>query len=311
MLPINLNSKSKVVRMDMFILVILIIVIGFSFTLVGGITPGENFKLTSSPDSEIYTPSGLSEHVATGSGLQLNLVKLKSCSSTVAVNFLVDNSGSMGFDGGKKLKNLKNAVLSFKSKLADDNVFGLQSFSQDWELLINPDKFKNVKSKIHQTVCGLRSETSTYTRDAFSKTETVLDEAIMKYPDYKFALIFISDGVPETGNGDPPYPSCLSSEFCSGNPNGISDCRCFSKDQDPTNFYNSTLTDMTKRIKDKGVKIFSIAFVDKSDEKLNNILESLLKRIASSEDTYYRAPNEEDIKIILDKIATKICQESN
>jgi hypothetical protein len=307
--PIKPN-KQKVVRLNIFFLVILILIISLSFFFVGGLTPGTNFKLTSYSDTASYIPSDQNQEAKPGQNLQLSLIKLKSCSSTVAVNFLLDHSGSMGFDEGKKITNLRNAILSFKNKLADDNIIGLQAFSDDWTNLINPSLFKDVKGTIHKTVCSLTPTSATYTRDAFSKTEKVLDEAIAKYPNYKFALIFISDGVPETGHGDPPYPSCLSSDFCSQDPRLATDCRCFSKDQDPTNFYDPSQTDVTKRIKDKGIKIFSIAFVDKSDAKLNNVLESLLKRIATSEDYYYRAPNEEDIKTILDQIASKICQES-
>jgi hypothetical protein len=304
-------KKPKIVKLDLFILVVLTLVIGLSVLFVGGLNPGNNFKLTPYSDTQSYTPSNPSQQAGADKGLQLSLIKLKSCSSTVAVNFLVDNSGSMGW--GKKLVNLRNAILSFKNKLADESIIGLQTFSEDWENLIKPTEFKNVKESIHKTVCSIGKEGGTYTRDAFSKTEKVLDEAIAKYPGYKFALIFISDGVPETMEEDNvKYPDCLSSEFCSSNPDTTNRCRCFAKKQDPTNFYDTSLVDIPQRIKDKGVKIFSIAFVDTADAKINEKLESLLKRTASSPESeyYYRAPSEEDITTILEQIASKICQES-
>ncbi len=310
-------KKPKIVRLDLFTIAIISLMIIFGVFLAGGLMP-KNFKVTKYSDNQKYTPANPDAKADSAQGLQLNLIKLKGCSSTAAVNFLVDRSGSMGFDGGKKIKNLRNALLSFKNKLSDDNIFGLQIYSDDsanrscnnqgkpWCNIVDPDYYKNVKNGLKNKICAVQPNGGTYTRDAFLETEKVLDEAIKKFPNYKFALIFISDGIPEDATNI-ECPGGIGGAWCGANENG--GCRCYSQKQDPTNFYDSSKVDIPKRIKDKGVRIFSISYIDKTDEHLNNLLQGLMERIASSKDDYYSAPDETKIKEILDQIAVKICQE--
>ncbi len=319
---IKTGKSSKVAGLNLFILAILGLAIVLGFFLVGGLVP-ENFTLTQYSDKSTYTPLNPDKDPNAKQGLQLDLIKLEGCSSTAAVNFLIDRSGSMNFNGGKKIKNLRNAILSFKNKLSDDNIIGLQVYSEtgstwtgicnpqgkSWCNLINPTPYKNVRDTIHNTVCGVHADGGTYTRDAFLETEKVLDEAIKKYPDHKFNLIFISDGVPEDGNTGSVCPGGIGGPWCGANELGY--CRCYSIKQDPTNFYDSSKIDISQRIKDKGVRIFTISYVDKTDQHLNSLLEGLMERVASSVDDYYRSPSEQDIEVILEQIVNKICKEAN
>jgi hypothetical protein len=317
-------KQPKIVRMNLFILTILGLAIVLGFLFVGGLTPGENFKLTKYSDTAFYTPSNSNQQVENQRGLQLSLIKLENCSSTVAVDFLVDRSGSMGFNEGKKITNLRNAILSFKNKLTDQSIIGLQAFSStaaysaDWNGICNPGDlpwcnliapsyYKDVKNSIHKTVCGLTASGATFTRDAFAETEKVLSDAKQKYPNYKFALIFISDGIPEDATNK-ACPGGIGGQWCGADESGR--CRCYATDQDPTNYYDSTKVDITKQIKDMGITIFTISYVDKTDSHLNSLLQGLMERIATSKEYYYPAPDETKIKEILDQIANKICQES-
>ena len=141
---------------------------------------------------------------------------------------------------------------------------------------------------------------ATYTKDAFNVALNNLNTSIPKFPStYKFALIFISDGVPETDNArtlckQNPLPNVCSKTSLTG-------CRCFAVEQDPT--------DVATQIKAKGVKIFSIAYLDDRDAALSNKLQELLRNTAStpSSDYFYTAPTADKVGDILKKISTKLC----
>lgn len=275
------------------ILVFLFIVAFFAFFNVGGIFP-ESLNTTGTEGGSYVMVTPIPE--ASSQSLQLKFVQFKGCSSTTAVNFLVDRSGSMEY--GQKLPLLKKGVLMFTNKLSDESIFGLQTYSQEgtrkgeWTNDINPDLFGNVKSKITNVVCSINAEGATYTKNAFEKTKAVLVDAQKKHPDRKFALIFVSDGVPETVESD---RACIPGN-CRAN-----SCTCFAPEQDPTQIANE--------IKAMGIKIYTVAYVDKQDANLNSKLQALMKRVASSEKDYFMAPGETDVIEILNKISNQICTE--
>jgi uncharacterized protein YegL len=290
------TTKPRNAKLDMFVLAILAVAIAISFLFVGGLTPG-NFRPTSYQDTNFYTPSDPDKKSGTEQGLQLDLVKLKGCSSSIAVNFLVDRSGSMD---GDKIARLKNGILAFKSKLSEDNLFGLQVYSatnaswtgicdnqgEPWCNIFTPSYFKDVKSNIKTKLCPINANGFTYSKRAFEKTEPLLYEAKNKFAGYKIVLIFISDGVPETADEE----------------NTCGQQRCFATQQDPT--------EVAIRIKNQDIKIITLAYTDMGDSSLNDKLQAMMKRVASSPNDYYQAPNNNDVKAILEKIAYKICQEA-
>jgi len=283
-------------KSNFFFLAILFVVAFFAFSNVGGIFPTKlNTTGAQSGSYVMVTPvPGSSD-----SSLQLKLVKFKGCSTTAAVNFLVDRSGSMAF--GKKLPLLQKGLLSFANKLSDQSVFGLQTFAEDWTKNISPGLFSDVKGKITDVVCKINPNGGTHTKDAFVKTKGVLEQAQITYPDHNFALIFISDGIPETLATNTACPGGQSGEWCGPSPTNPSLCRCFAQEQDPTQ-----VADQIKAM-GTGIKIYTIAYVEKEDQKLNNKLQEMMKRVATTPNDAYMAPNETEIVGILNKISNEIC----
>lgn len=283
-----LTSEGSKTSKTNFLPFIILLVVGFlAFYSVDGIFPSElnSLSLKNGQGYTMITPEPQNPEGA----LQLDPIKFKGCSTTAAVNFLVDRSGSMA--EGQKLSLLQQGILSFANKLSGQSIMGLQTFAQDWTNDINPGLFSNVKSQITNTVCTVNPNGATYTKDAFEKTKSVLISAKASYPSYKFALIFISDGVPETIESD---IACIPGQ-CRAN-----SCTCFAPEQDPTAVANE--------VKAMGIKIYTIAYVDKADQNINDKLQALMKRVASPNE-YYMAPDETKILEILNKISSEICQE--
>jgi len=276
-------------RTNFFALTILAVVAVFAFFTVGGIFPTKlNTTGAQSGSFVMVTPVPGTSNKA----LQFKFITFKGCSSTTTVDFLVDRSGSMA---GNKLKQLQQGILSFVNKLSDQSVFGLQTFADppntEWRNDINPGLFSDVKGKITDIVCSLNANGGTYTKDAFTQTKDVLVQTQKNYSGRKLALIFVSDGVPETNESD--------SLPCTGRLCRANTCECFAPEQDPTS--------VADEIKAMGIKIYTIAYVDQNDANVNDKLQALMKGVASTPDDYYMAPKETDVVAILNKISNEIC----
>ena len=276
------------------ILILVIIVLG-SILMAGGLFPK---LLKGDPNAPKYTaiPEILPDKHDT---LQLKTIKFKGCTSTVAVDFLVDRSGSMKF--GTKLENLKNALRVFANNYLDDGIIGMQTFSDTPTSVVPFDYFKNVKSQFLSAISALFPDGGTYTKDAFTFVKPRLDTARAKFPNYKFSLIFISDGVPETAVAN---AACLGgpgpdSRYCGPSTTTPGACRCFDVNQDPTPVANE--------IKNSGVRIFSIGYINDEDLKFKNDLTDLMKRVASSPDDFFPAPIDNQLTNILQQISVKLC----
>lgn len=239
--------------------------------------------------------------------LQLDTLKFIKCGETVAVDFLVDNSGSMRF--GNKMANLKSALTTFASTFPPYGIVGMQSFS-DWEKEdVTFGYFKDKKQEFLRAISLMQPDSATHTKDAFILTSTLLPSAMARYPKQKFNLIFISDGVPETGRQDDLCPGGpgTDSEYCTArrdvipSPGSQPLCRCFDPSQDPTQI----ATD----IKSKDVRIFSIGYISDEDDKFKEKLRTLMKNVASSPEDFYEAPITNQITAIIKQITTKICKE--
>jgi len=270
-------------------LLILVIVIIASFLLTGGFTVYQNSTAPQNSTNQTVELVQGSPQPANQT-LQFKTLEFstKLCSN-MAVDFLVDNSGSM--DSGNKLTQLKEGLLQFTSGFPDASVVALQKFAVTPSEVIPFSYYKDVKNQFSQYVNSMTANNATYTKDAFGLAKLSLDAAILKYPNYKFTLIFISDGVPETTQSD---LTCIPN-YCRTNT-----CQCFAPEQDPT--------DIANEIKQEGIRIITISYVDKSDAKIESILENLMTNVASSPNDYYKAPDSNQISSILSQISTKLCQ---
>ena len=166
-------------------LMIVIIILAGIF-LVGGIFPKPS---TTDPNAEKFT---VIPEIPLDSrkSLQLKTIKFNSCTSTAAVDFLVDRSGSMRY--GTKLQNLKNALGYFANNYPDNGIIGMQSFSTGVTSDVPVGYFKDVKPLFLSAVSALFPDGGTSTKDAFVFTKSRLDAGREKFPSYKFSLIFIS-----------------------------------------------------------------------------------------------------------------------
>lgn len=290
------QKQSSSLKINFVVLALLLVVVLFGFYLVGGIFPTKLNTANRPFETQSYTlitPKAGSSNKA----LQLKPIEFKSCSTTTAVNFLVDRSGSM--EWGEKLPLLKKGILTLAGNLSDESIFGLQTYSDNWREDITPDSYGNVKDQIIGKVCNIIPNGATHSKSAFERTREVIKLAKEKNPDHLFTLIFISDGIPETGNTNKACPGGMDGEWCGPMPNYPGACRCFAQEEDPT--------PIAKELINMGVTIYTIAYVEKEDQKLDSKLQEMMKRVASSPENYFKAPDEKEVIDILKKISQEIC----
>lgn len=240
--------------------------------------------------------------------LQLKNINFESCSETAALGFLVDQSGSMRY--GEKETKLKAALNIFASTFPPGGITGLRTYSDNTysPIIVPYNYFKNNKTNFTNAIRNMSPYKATHSKDAFIQEKADLDTASIKYPDYKFNLVFISDGIPEsvTGlnrlcpTGNLADPS-TDQRYCGPWPDNPSQCRCFDPEQDPTQ--------VAAQIKASGIKIFTIGYIhDINDAKFQNDLTNLMTNVASTPDDFYRVPTNNEIAGILQQIITKVCK---
>lgn len=281
--------------------IIVLITLG-AILLAGGVFPKPP-GLTSPareaiPDTSITPPQEKKS-------LQLETLPFKECASIATVDFLVDNSGSMEF--GQKMPELKKGMSTFSSSYPDSGIIGLQIYSSPerrpplgYQELVPISLYKDVKSQFKSSIESMTSVGGTHSKDAMNFVKQKLLEAGQKFSNYKLNLIFISDGIPETGATNDACPGGINGPFCGQSPSGPQGaCRCFAQEQDPTQ--------VAAEIKNAGVRIFTIAYVDTSDAKFNDRLQNLMKNVASTPSDYYQAPVESQLTTILSQISQKLC----
>lgn len=292
---VNLTGPGTV-----FTLAFIAVAVGMGVLLARGITP----KSTLSDPGETGELEVIQETPGPNqSNLQLKTIKFRECGSKVAVGLLVDRSGSMR---GAKIDNLQSALTTFSQTLSDQSVIGLSSFSSDDDgaIVVTEDvpfsRYKDVKAMMPNAISNLYAAGATNTRTAFLFERDKILAAQKKFPDQKFALIFLSDGVPERNPKDcasgREFPAPLGS-------------RCFANSQDPTQS-----PDVSKEIKDAGIKIYTIALYvpgDPQDEYFMPDMRSMMIRIATEPtlSTYYELPDPTQLKKIYKDISQKICND--
>jgi hypothetical protein len=270
-------------------LLIGIVIVG-SVMMVSGIFP-KNEISKKDPNAPHYKANVTG--VTNKKSLQLRTIGFQACSSISAVDLLVDYSGSMG--EGHKVPAMHDAINTFTSKLTDDSVIALHIFSDDrvqGKMEIVPfSEWKDVKSLFPSKINSLSGPIgSTWTRSALVYIKAKIADAQKKWPDHKFTLILLTDGIPEK-IGSPVSKQC-----------GI---RGFAIQEDPTQPPN-----VADDIKAMGVNIFTIAILDKSDTCFNDDLSKLMKNVASP-DSFYSTYNPDDLKTIYSNIVFQVCKEAN
>ena len=280
--------------------------IGMGILLSRGITPksvlsdpGETGDL----EMVVETPS------LNKSNLQLKTIKFKECASRVAIGLLVDRSGSMN---GIKMESLHSALSTFTQSMGDQSVVGLSSFSSDDNnaIAVREDipfsRYRDVKAQIPAAIQNIQAVGSTNTRTAFLFERDKILAAQKAFPEQKFALIFLSDGIPE----DQTFrqtKTCASGRQAI-DPTTISP-RCFANSQDPTQ-----PPDISKEIKNAGIKIYTIALYDPTrsdDTYFLPDMKRMMQTIATEPtlSTYYELPDPTQLKQIYKDIGQKICND--
>jgi len=285
-------SKGKT---SVYMMLLVVVILG-SILLAQGLTP----KSMTSTDEGGGESILISEAPQPGrSNLQLDTLKFRKCAEKVAIDFLVDTSGSMD---GSKLNNLQQALKFFGSKFPDNGVVGIQIFSgpQPAQELIPISLYKDVKRTFNNKIDSMYAYGSTYTRDAFEFAKPKLLAAKAAYPNQKFALIFISDGIPEvTGCGrEEQKNGCTAAEA-----------------QDP-----NKAPSIPDEIKGNDIRIFSIAYLDRNDDFFDNKLKELMRNASSMDSNppcpadaanvdFCIAPIGNQLDNILARISSKFCSD--
>lgn len=264
----NLSKFSKIKGSITFKVLMAVVILG-SISLVSGIFPKQQIT-PQDPDAPVYKPVVEDDPLQKDS-LQLKTIKFEACSQTVAVEMVLDRSGSMDAPP-TKIQNLKTASLFFINKLPDDAPIGLVTFASSVREEFPIQKYSDIKVNIQPIVKGLVPIGSTHTRDAMIKAKSALEVGIPKFPGRQFALILVSDGVP--------------------NPSNTQDPRV------PTNIGDD--------IKNLGVKIFTIAITQGLSPFERPIMNQVMRDLASP-NSFFEAPDTSQLENIYNQIGFQIC----
>lgn len=249
--------------------VLMAVVILGSISLVSGIFPKQQIT-PQDPNAPVYKPVVEDDPLQKDS-LQLKTIKFEACSQTVAVEMVLDRSGSMDAPP-TKIQNLKTASLFFINKLPDDAPIGLVTFASSVREEFPIQKYSDIKVNIQPIVKGLVPIGSTHTRDAMIKAKSALEVGIPKFPGRQFALILVSDGVPNPPNTqDPRVPTNIGDE-----------------------------------IKNLGVKIFTIAITQGLSPFERPIMNQVMRDLASP-NSFFEAPDTSQLENIYNQIGFQIC----
>ena len=289
------------------LIVLLSIIIIGSIILVGGAYPIISYETLNMDNQKTFeqeqsiTPTGKPPN-----NHQLQVQELKNCSDTLAVEFLLDTSGSMIEEG--KMQKLKDALTYFVAKLKDDAVIGIRTFSTTTQLLVPFNLYKNNKLNVSSFIGSLTPGGGTSTRDAFVATQKDLQDGLGKkdFKNYTFNFIFFSDGFPETARGN-EINSGLG--LCKPDDRVESGRRCLDTQQDPTNstLGGGNIADQIKNLKNtnqKNVRVFSILLFDNVFQTQE---EELMRQVASSPQDFYKTTQPEDLQKIFNQIITQVC----
>lgn len=297
------------------IIILLSIVIIGSIMLVGGAYPIISYETLNLENQKTFdedldpTPTGKPKNY------QLQISELKNCSDSLAVEFLLDTSGSME-DGGK-IDKLKEALNNFISKVKNKSVIAIRTFNTITSMQVGFDFYKNNQSQVQAVINGLSPGGGTYTRNAFAGVKQDIVPLLndKKFQMYTPNIIFFSDGIPETSAAN---TACVSRRLCTDkiiSPTFPGECRCFDTNQDPTNKGHTDgdgdIVEQIKKLKNKdgkNINIFSVLLFNRaSDAFFEAEEEALMQRIASAPENFYKTPRADDLQKIFNQIITQVC----
>jgi uncharacterized protein YegL len=253
-----------------------VVIIG-SIALVSGVFPKGQIT-PQDPNAPRYKVKADDETLQKKS-IQLKTLKFETCSESVAVEMVLDRSGSMRT--GTKMKNLKTASLFFINKLTDQAPIGIITFSNTVREEFEIQPYGQIKGNINSVIQGLTPNGFTHTREALQRTKTSLEVGMPQYPGRQFAVIFVSDGVPETQRGG-----------------------SFDPTQDPT-----TAPNIADEIKNLGVRIYTIAITQGLSGNNRQQMNRLMQGVASP-DSFFEAPDTSQLETIYNQIGFEICNEA-
>ncbi len=130
--------------------------------------------------------------------------------SKLAVNLLVDSSGSME---GEKIDKTKAIIEELGSKLPGDTLIGLQSLDK---VVIKFNKLKDLKKDLKTLLKKLKPKGGSPVLTGFELARGEISQAKKDFPSYSnFVLIFLSDGGPSPMPKEDPRPTAraLKSQF--------------------------------------------------------------------------------------------------
>ncbi len=214
---------------------------------------------------------------------------VRSCEVPSDVVLVLDRSGSMAADGGvppEPLESAKEAAKSFIDLLRKTDLVSYLSYATDptkpmEQTLTN--NFALVNNSILATKMGENGVQYTNMGDAFSVALQELTSERHRENARK-VIVFLTDGDvtrpvnPITGKPDREYAAKYA-------------------------------LDIAKKAKDADVTVYAIGFGDflSQAESVERDV-SLIKGLASSEETYFEAPTVADLEVVYKEIASEICE---
>jgi hypothetical protein len=255
---------------------------------------------------QIILPSGALTPDPKGN-LQLKTFKVNTCSQTAVIDFLIDTSGSMQYEG--KMDKLKKALKAFTKKMSKSSGVGMQTFSAVVKERVALGYYRDVKSNVQANIDSLQTDGWTRTRDGFKLAKQSINEAMQgkKFPGYKYYLVLMTDGVPELS---PDQTRHCEAEADDANLGGAK--RCFAKEEDPRGT-DLDGVDVSQDLKNLGVEIYSIGLFSSnfaSDKALQPYLEKMLQDVASTPTSEHYFTDQQDLTKVFDKIFTSICDQN-
>ena len=165
-----IRKKPGFVRFDLIIVGIAIV---GAILMVSGVTPSFNVSPSNQNEQYVIIPP---TSAPGESSLQLKPVKFKKCGATTAVDFLIDLSGSMAWGTPSKISQLEDAILAFASGFSEQTVMSIQGFNEPPAAEIVPfSYYSQVVETLPQTLKKMHPIGGTYSKDAFSFTQNVLN----------------------------------------------------------------------------------------------------------------------------------------
>jgi uncharacterized protein YegL len=105
--------------------------------------------------------------------------------------FLIDSSKAMG---GRKLENIKAALLSYGTVVSDDSVVGVVTFTNSVETAVEPGRMQVKRGEYQYAVSTLSAEGEGDLGGGFSAVKDRVTSIQTRYPNYRYSVIVLSDG---------------------------------------------------------------------------------------------------------------------